>query len=48
MAESVPIYYWDSCVFLSFIDEEKERATDIEEFLSKAQDGKIRECPNLS
>jgi predicted nucleic acid-binding protein len=36
-----PRLYWDSCVFLSYVDGLEDRLSDIEEFLRKAEAGAV-------
>ncbi len=37
----VPRYYWDSCVFLSYVDEQAGRLQDINDLLGEARRGEI-------
>jgi predicted nucleic acid-binding protein len=39
--KSVPRYYWDSCVFLSYIEGTPDRVHDIETLLNEAANGTI-------
>lgn len=41
MSKTPPRYYWDSCVFLSLISKDPERAPVITDLMHKAQAGKI-------
>lgn len=38
---TVPRYYWDACVFLSYLEDDPDRVSHIESMLSKAAEGKI-------
>jgi predicted nucleic acid-binding protein len=37
MAGKPPRYYWDACVFLSYVDGDEDRVADIEYFLRRAE-----------
>jgi predicted nucleic acid-binding protein len=41
MPETTPCFYWDSCVFLSYIEETPNRLPDIDGLLENAEKGKI-------
>lgn len=41
MPSKLPRYYWDSCVFLSYIEGTPDRVDDIEAVLLEAEEGKI-------
>ncbi|MEX2284171.1 MAG: PIN domain-containing protein [Gemmatimonadota bacterium] len=41
MPDDIERYYWDSCVFLSYIQNLAHRAGEIEAHLQKAADGKL-------
>ena len=41
MVEPVPRFYWDACVFISYIEKTQERLRDIDGLFEKAVQGKI-------
>jgi len=40
-AKKIPRYYWDACVFLSFVEGRSDRVPTIESLLSDCENGKI-------
>lgn len=39
--DDLPRYYWDACVFLSYVEEQENRLPDIDSFLTQAKKGEI-------
>ena len=45
--KSIPTYYWDSCVFLSYIMNEKDRASTVLNLLEEAENGRVKICTSI-
>lgn len=41
MPDRIPRLYWDACVFLAYVEGERERLTHIEAVLDEARQGKV-------